>query len=98
MRGKVKFPFELKFDIEWEVLADLDGEVCEGATGVLSYTDVSPLNSGVDGSAKVSYELSERFTSSPTAADRDRVQGRVGELKTAVDTTLQSFLEDVKKH
>ena len=85
MRGKTKHPFELKFDLEWEI-----GSGGVLTTGVLSYSDVSPLSAGGDG-AKVSFELSERYTTAPAQQQQERVKRAVSDLKDAVDAALQAW-------
>ena len=106
MRGKTKHPFELKFDLEWEIGSggdagggdaggggsggDGDGGGGVLTTGVLSYSDVSPLSAGGDG-AKVSFELSERYTTAPAQQQQEGVKRAVSDLKDAVDAALQAW-------
>eukprot|EP00966_Prymnesium_polylepis_P234647 5427605-Prymnesium_polylepis.3 len=96
MRGKVRHPFEIKYELEWEV-ASSSGDASV-AKGTLSYADVCPLASGGDAAAasKVSYELAERYTVAPAATERARVETDVSELKRAVDAALETFLADLK--
>uniref|UniRef100_A0A7S2DEG7 Activator of Hsp90 ATPase AHSA1-like N-terminal domain-containing protein n=2 Tax=Haptolina brevifila TaxID=156173 RepID=A0A7S2DEG7_9EUKA len=89
-RGKVKRPFELKCDIEWEI-ALTDSERCEGVT---SYVEISPAPS----SARMpcTYETSEHFTAPPKGDEVVRtVRAELARLQQRVDGALEGLVNDL---
>ena len=87
MRGKVKHPFEYKFGLKWAT--------GDGSTGVLKYTDVSPLAMGGD-AGQVSYDLDDKVTSQAATETSEKVKAAVEDIKLKVDMTLMKFLSDLK--
>eukprot|EP00316_Scyphosphaera_apsteinii_P023237 CAMPEP_0119320086 /NCGR_PEP_ID=MMETSP1333-20130426/51376_1 /TAXON_ID=418940 /ORGANISM="Scyphosphaera apsteinii, Strain RCC1455" /LENGTH=575 /DNA_ID=CAMNT_0007326697 /DNA_START=229 /DNA_END=1956 /DNA_ORIENTATION=+ len=96
-RGKTKHPFELLFDLVWEMPASADASESPSAggraSGVLSYCDVSPSSKG-----SVTYELTERVTVVPATDDVARMHKGVAALKQLVNMTMQTFLTDFIEH
>ena len=97
-RGKVKRPFEVKFDLCWEChdtsWSEGEGDPANACDGTLAFSDVSPAPTGVatDGAACI-YEIAPSYGTAPAADNLEAVQDALITLRDAVDTALAGFVD-----
>ena len=94
MRGKVKRPFEFKFEVSWEVDVVSDLASASTSSGVLTYQDVSPAASGAD--KPVVYErTSQRKTAALAPSDEEVVLTELDALCERIDEALGELVGDL---
>lgn len=92
-RGKVKRPFEYKWELEW--VATLSDKASTSVKGVLAYAEVTPAAPGA--ALAATYECSERSTSTPPEHARGAIKAALAALRGRVDAVLRGFVDDLDK-
>ena len=94
-RGKVKRPFEFKFELEWAAALSGNSDTSVTQKGSLSYSEVAPAAPGA--ALVATYECAERFKREPPANAREAIEASVKELRTKVDEVLRGFVDELDK-